>query len=115
MPKLITKLKNLTSKDLEKIIFIFSMLFFVTIGTLLTYNFDFTNNYNLLFDSDTSRVIKDAIDFSANHDRLSVHPLFILFVEPTIFILRGLVHNNMLALVILSAIVSSLSVTFIFT
>jgi len=114
MPKLITKLKNLTSKDLEKIIFIFSMLFFVTIGTLLTYNFDFTNNYNLLFDSDTSRVIKDAIDFSANHDRLSVHPLFILFVEPTIFILRGLVHNNMLALVILSAIVSSLSVTFIF-
>lgn len=114
MKKILKNLKKLKTKDIEKIFFIFSMLFFVTIGVLLTYNFDFTDNFNLLFDSDTSRVIGDAIEHAASHDRLSVHPLFVIFVQPVSFLIKGIVLNKMLALVILSALVSSISVIYIF-
>lgn len=98
----------------EKLVFIVSFLFLVILGILLSYNYDFTENYNLLFDSDTARVIGDAISPSADHNRLDVHPLFMFWVQPVIFILSGIFQNKMLALIILSAFITSISTLYIY-
>lgn len=95
-------------------LFCFSFLFFVFIGVLLTYNFDIAGNYNLLFDSDSSRVIGDITGIFYDHYRLKVHPLFLILVQPIYFILKGFFINNMLSLVFLSSIVSSLTVVLIY-
>ena len=54
------------------------------------------NNYrDFLFGMDIRRVINDMTEFSANHVRTSVHPLYVLFVNPLgnaltkIHLLRG--------------------------
>lgn len=98
----------------EYYLFGISFVFLVVLGILLSYNYDFSKNYNLLFDSDTARVIGDAINPSADHNRLDVHPLFVLFVQPTVFLLSGLFQNKILSLVILSAFLSSISTVFIY-
>lgn len=112
--KISLKLKSLKEKDIEKLLFIFSMFFYIIIGIMLVYNFDFTSNYNLLFDSDTRRVIGDATEISRSHNRLLVHPLFVMLVQPVVFLLQGIVLNRMLALIIISALVSSISTVYIY-
>ena len=99
---------------IQKILFCISMIFYSLIGILLTYNFDFSNNYNLLFDSDTGRVIGDMTNIGFDHYRLSVHPLFVMLTQPIYFLIQGLVLNKMLALVLISSFVSSLSAVFIY-
>jgi hypothetical protein len=42
------------------------------------------------FDADTARVISDMTSVSADHGRLSVHPLFSLMTLPQVFLLREL-------------------------
>ena len=101
-------------KKIELMIFIFSIVFLLILGIILSYNYDFKEKYNLLFDSDTSRVIGDAISPSADHNRLDVHPLFTLWIQPIIFLLSGIFQNKMLSLIILSAFITSLSTLYIY-
>ena len=111
--KILNKI-NQDDKKIIKILFLFSLFFYLLIGILITYNFDFSENFNLLFESDTARVIGDITEFNYNHYRLSVHPLFVLLVNPIYNIVKGFAINKMLSLVIISSIVSSLSVIFIY-
>ena len=106
--------EKISEKDIPKIIFCVSIFFNILIGILLVYNFDFTENYNLLFDSDTSRVINDMTVLNYGHYRLKVHPLFVILTEPVYFILKGIVINRMLSLVIISSLVTSLTVIYIY-
>ena len=106
--------KKLSNKDICKILFIFSMIYFVILGFILSYNFDFSTNLDLLFESDTGRVINDISNIFASHHRLKVHPLFVILTEPIFFIFKGLTINNMIALIIMSSLVSSLTVVFIY-
>lgn len=101
-------------KDIE--LFIFSVSFIVLIigGILLTYNYRIFENTNLLFDSDTARVIADATEITADHYRISVHPLFVLLIQPAVFLIQGIVLNKMMAIVILSSFVSALSVLYLY-
>lgn len=108
------KIKELKEVQIQKIIFIVSFIICLLLGLSLSYNFDFTKNFNLLFGSDTARVIRDIADFSVTHDRLTVHPLFVLFTEPVYNIINAIVLNKMLALVIISSLVTSLTVLFIY-
>ena len=101
-------------KKIELMIFIFFFFFLLILGIILSYNYDFKENYNLLFDSDTARVIGDAISPSADHNRLDVHPLFTLWIQPIIFLLSGIFQNKMLSLIILSAFITSLSTLYIY-
>lgn len=98
----------------EKTIFITSLIIMLFLGVTLTYNFDFKNNYNLLFDSDTSRVINDATEYLANHDRVNVHPLFVLLIQPLVYLLSGLVMNKTLSIIIISSLVTSISTLYIY-
>ena len=98
----------------EFIVWIVSFLFLLMIGILLSYNYDLKNNYNLLFDSDTARVVKDATEIFAEHYRADVHPLFIILVQPVVLLLTGFVLNKTLSLVIISSFVSSISVLYLY-
>ncbi len=111
MRKIISKLK--LNKP-ETLLFIFSFFYLLVLGITLSYNLDFSENYNLLFSSDTSRVILDSTVINANHYRVDVHPLFLIIVQPLVLLLSGITMNKMLSIVILSAFTSSLSVIFIF-
>ena len=106
--------KWIEKQSVEKKLFLFSFLFLFILGILLSFNYDMKSNYNLLFDSDTSRVILDAVEVVADHYRADVHPLFILWVQPVVFLLTGLLSNKILAIIFLSSCISSLSVVLIY-
>lgn len=101
-------------KKNERNIFIITIFITMILGLFLTYNYNFENNFNLLFDSDTKRVIGDIIEIATDHSRISVHPLFLILVQPIALVLKGLVFDKMLTLVILSSIITSLSVLYIY-
>ena len=98
----------------ELLLWVGSMLFLFIVGLLVSYNYEIKDNYNYLFDSDTARVIKDATIIKEDHYRVDVHPLFILLVQPVVHLISGVVLNKMLAIIILSSLVSSLSVVFLY-
>ena len=102
------------NNNIEKYLFIFSLFITLLIGVSLLYNFDFKNNYNLLFDSDTKRIIGDASSYYFSHYRSIVHPLFILIVQPLCIILNGLTQDRILSLIILSSFATSTTVILIY-
>ena len=111
---MINRIKKYLISNPEKVLFIFSFIYLLIMGLLLSYNYNIKDNYNLIFDSDTARVIIDSTVIGLDHYRVNVHPLFILLIQPLCFILNGIVLNKMLSIIILSALTSSLSVLFIY-
>ena len=114
MKKIKNEIKELIPKKTETRLFLLSFFFLLFITILVTYNHEMNKCVNLLFDSDTSRVIEDATEIIAKHYRLSVHPLFTLFTQPFVFVIKGIVLNKFIAISILSALVSALSVLYIY-
>lgn len=112
--KKLLNINKYTENQIKTFLFASSCIFTLLITLLITYSFDFSKNFNLLFDSDSSRVIGDMTNIYYDHYRLNVHPLFVLFVQPIVFILKGIVQNDILSIVILSSLVSSISVVFIY-
>ena len=111
MRKIINKLKLNKPGTL---LFIFSFFYLLILGITLSYNLNIGDNYDLLFSSDTKRVIIDATIANANHYRIDVHPLFLLLVQPIVILLSGITVNKMLSIIILSALTSSISIFFIY-
>ena len=95
-------------------LFIFFLTFYLIIGVFLSYNYDFKNNYDLLFDSDTARVIGDFSNILGDHYRIRVHPLYVIFIEPIILFFNGITNDSMLSLIIFSSLISSLSVVVLY-
>ena len=56
-----------------------------------------------IFQSDTSRAIRDLTDRGADHYRTKVHPLFVILLNPAGTLLRKLTGSPLLAAVILGA------------
>lgn len=108
------RFKNSKNVKIELIIFCFSMFIFLILGILLSYSFDFTDNINLLFQSDTKRVIWDVSTFVANHYRISVHPLFLIIMQPLYFIVNLIITNKMLTIIFLASLASSITIVFIY-
>ena len=97
-----------------KRLFLFSFFYLLFLGILLSYNYDLGSSYNLLFDSDTGRIVLDATETIAEHYRAAVHPLFILWVQPMVLLLGGFLHNKILSIIVLSSLVTSLSVVYLY-
>ena len=95
-------MKKINEKNIEKYLFVISMVIMTFMGLVLFYNFDFKNNLNLLFDSDTARVIGDASSYFYNHYRSTVHPLYVLIVQPICYLLNGLTMDRMISLIIIT-------------
>ena len=106
--------KNISDKQIEKALFCLSMIITITLGILLIYTFDFTDNYNLLFQQDTTRVISDISEYVANHCRVGVHPLFLIIVQPLYLIINLLVTNKMITIILLVSLASSITIIYIY-
>ena len=104
-----------TNKDrkIEGLIFIFFFIVYLTLGMFLSYFSDLTTN-DIIFGSDINRVEADLGDVFRNHYRTKVHPLFVLFFQPIVLILNGLISNTTLTCIILSSIVSAISVAIVY-
>ena len=107
-------LKKISESKMQKYLFITSLTVCLILGIALSYNFDFTKNYNLLFESDTTRVISDMTNFKFFHYRAHVHPLFVILTEPIYYLVKAIFINKMLSLVVISSIATSLTVLFIY-
>lgn len=95
-------------------LFLAFFAFYVILGILLSYHHDFSKAYNLLFDSDSPRVIEDMSDIFGNHYRLKVHPLFVLLIQPFILLLSGLTIHKTLAIIIFLSMISAFSVSLLY-
>ena len=108
------KVKNKSNKKISKILFIIFLIFYFVLGMQLSFNFDFTNNFDLLFNADSMRVISDMTSIFSDHSRLLVHPLFVLLSQPIYFIISGFTQDKMIALILISSTISALSVMFMY-
>ncbi len=105
---------DLSERKITRIVFFSSLMFYMVLGLFLSYNYDFSNNNNLLFEADSKRVITDMTTIFASHYRIKVHPLFILLVQPVYFLVKGIVLDKMLACIVISSVVTSLSASFLY-
>lgn len=96
------------------ILFICFFFIYFVLSMLISYSYKINDNMNFLFQSDSGRVYADYIKVVTDHHRSSVHPLFILFIQPIILILNGICKNGVLSIIIFSSIVSSLNVVGIY-
>lgn len=108
------KLKTKKNRKIAFTLFLIFFVFYLFLGIFLSYHYDFKNNYNLLFDSDTARVINDFSNILGDHYRIRVHPLYVILVQPIILFLNSITMDSMLSLIIFSSIVSALSVVLVY-
>ena len=66
--------------------------------------------YDLLFEIDTPRSVEDFAVFRGSHDRTSVHPIFVLLVNPVGSLLSLLVGSPETAAVLLNALLGGAAV-----
>ena len=111
---MINKINNLKDKQIIKYLFIISMIFNVLIGFLLSYNIDFSANYNLLFDSDSVRVISLLSTGWFNDSRSHVHPLYLLLSKPIINIISGITIDKMIAMIVFSSLTSAITIVLLY-
>lgn len=89
---------------------LFLMLFlcFLFFGLCLSYTETFS--YDTFFGADNSRVFADLTRISGAHERIKVHPLFLLLIQPVILVTNGIVNNLALSVILVEACVSAGSV-----
>ena len=104
--------ESIKQKKIIKFLFIFFTIFYFILGIYFTYFY--TSKMDFLFGADNKRVIGDITNIFYNHYRVKVHPLYILLLQPLTLILSGLTIDKLLAAIIISSIVSSLSVILIY-
>lgn len=63
-------------------------------GGLLFVDTGIFSKYDLLFDADVPRVIADITEFRGDHHRTSVHPLYVLLVNPMGLVLSNVVTSK---------------------
>ena len=107
-------LNKLKDNKIIKYLFVFSLLFNVIIGLLLFYNLDFSENYNLLFDSDSVRVISLLSTGWFNDSRAHAHPLYLLISKPIINFISGFTIDKIIAMIIFSSLTSTITVVLIY-
>ena len=108
------KIENKKNMRNAFILFLSFFVFYLILGIFLSYHYDFRNNYNLLFDSDTARVINDFSNILGDHYRIRVHPLYVILVQPIILFLNSITMDSMLSLIVFSSVVSALSVVLVY-
>ncbi|MDD3341510.1 MAG: HAD-IB family phosphatase [Bacilli bacterium] len=95
-------------------IFFFFLTLYLVLGTLLSYHYDFSKAFDVLFNADSPRVIGDMSDVFANHYRIKVHPLFVLITQPLVLLISGLTIDKTIAIIVLLSIVTATSVTLLY-
>ncbi len=96
------------------ILFLTFFSFYILLGIFLSVNTYVRSNMDLLFGTDTLRVGLDMSDIYYDHYRTRVHPLFVLFTQPLVFLINGITHNLFISMNILLSFAGALCVTLIY-
>ena len=83
-------------------LFVFFYGMYLNIGLSLAETSAF-KEMDILFGADTPRVIDDIATFSADHHRTSVHPLYVLLVNPWGCFVKKLLHSKIAAAVAINS------------
>ena len=108
--KIIDLLKS-RDQDIKSILKIFLIAFTFNLSLLFIVNI-FSNHLvsnGVFFNADTARVYDDMTSFEANHYRTKVHPLFVLFTQPFVLVLKK-IFGELNAVVIFQAFIGALCV-----
>ena len=102
---------NPTVFTLIILIIVFFLIFIVT-ALILSYE---GNSYMVkIFGSDVNRVFKELTVMNSGHYRMKVHPLFLLMLQPIIYIADMLIKNKTLTVLIFQSIMGTGSVGLIY-
>jgi len=89
------------------ILFYVSYTFYLVLGLCLFGKYNIPRN--LFFGTDNRRVFIDMVCISGDHSRLTVHPLFILLIQPITLTLGGIVRHVNTTVVLLMAFAGAVS------
>lgn len=95
------------------ILFISFLLLYFSFGLLISKTISFTVS-GVLFETDTPRVINDMTDFSADHYRTKVHPLYVLITNPVGSLLSGIIDSKPLTAIILNSFFGAVGILLAF-
>ena len=108
---LIQYIKNISPRPFSVAFFLSFFFFMIYFWISLTLSKTAAYNENdLLFGIDTVRVVDDMTVFSTNHYRTSVHPLYLLFVNPWGVLLKKIVGSKLLAALIINSFLGGFGV-----
>lgn len=110
-----TKPSKNTSKRIfaAAFLFVFFFILYFSISSQLADTGVF-EEFDILFEMDTPRVIEDMVVFREDHSRTRVHPLFVLMVNPAGTLLARLVGDEMLAARVINSALGALGVVLAF-
>jgi len=94
------------------ILFIFFGLYFSN-SLLLSRTSAFKQD-DLLFEVDTWRMVNDITDYSADHYRTKVHPLYVLIVNPWGSLIKTISHSNIIAAIAVNSLLGAFGVCLAF-
>ncbi len=104
-------IKDQLKKHKSKIIlFISAFLLYFILGLLFSYYLGVYNYWNVAFDMDTPRVFGDLTLRDFNHYRASVHPLFIIFFQPIVYILNIVLRNKAIIVLLLQSVMAAITI-----
>ena len=109
---MLSKIKKICgNKTLLLFLFFFALYFVINVFFVLSTN---SNVFDFVFQSDSPRVMEDMIQIFGNHYRFYVHPLFVVLIQPLVLLLNGIIHNNLLTIVIFQSIIGGLQVALLY-
>lgn len=91
----------------NKFFFLFLFFYFI-LGCIISYQD--TVEGNIYFGADNYRAFGDLTQVFGWHNRIKVHPLFLLFTQPITLLINGIVHNDRLSVIILQSLCGALFV-----
>jgi hypothetical protein len=94
-------------------LFVFFFCFYFTASFLLS-QINFFKLDDVVFEIDFLRAINDIVSFSAEHGRTSVHPLYVLIINPLGCFLKVLFHSDIVAAMLINSFYGAFAVLFVF-
>lgn len=107
MKSFILKYKNTLS------IFLISFSLYFILGIIFTHYFGSYKYWSVILDSDCPRVFGDLSIVDYNHQRVMVHPLFVIIFQPLVKILDVFINDPSITIVIIQSIIASISLILI--
>lgn len=100
-----------TYEKRARLIFLFCFFLYAFLGMCITYpkgGF----GYDLIFGADCARAYMDMVTIRGFfHSRISVHPLFLVLIQPLVLLLKGITNHSSAAIIFLQAAAAALSIS----
>lgn len=111
---IMNKLNYYIKTHLNLLLFFFFFMIYFTYGLYITFfNESIIQQYDIIFNADSPRIINDFLLVNADHYRTKVHPLQLILLQPIFLVINTFLHSPKAALLMGQAICSAATVIFI--